>query len=313
MHLKGTDLNLLVALEALLTEKSVTLAAERLHVTQPAMSNALKRIRDRFGDEILVRNGRSLELTPAAQTMIFPLQEILAQAEALLNVGSAFDPMTARKTFRIMMSDYCADILLPPISKALSQLAPNIKCEVDFLNNKALYRLWSGDVDLCVTPQDLRLVDPSFKAGSFQRKEIFKDRFVCVVATSNPATRGGLDGETYRTSPHVCVRFGDGTISMDEQAKKQLGLDTKIIVPTVATLTKVVPGTDIIATVPERLVRDTRHLEGMKVLPCPLEIPEIVETMSWHPRADHDPSHSWFRQVMIDASAKLPPIGALAT
>jgi LysR family transcriptional regulator, nod-box dependent transcriptional activator len=308
MHLKGTDLNLLVALEALLTEKSVTLAAERLHVTQPAMSNALKRIRERFGDEILVRNGRSLELTPAAQTMIIPLQEILAQAEALLNVGSAFDPMTARKTFRMMMSDYCADILLPPISAALSQFAPNIKCEVDFLNQKALYRLWSGDIDLCVVPQDLRLIDPSFKAGSFQRAEIFSDRFVCVVASSNPDTRHQLSIETYRESPHVCVRFGDGTISMDEQAKKQLGLDTKLIVPSVGTLPKVIPKTNLIATIPERLAMDIGNTRALKLYPCPVAIPEIVEILLWHPRAAHDPSHSWFRKIIIEAASGLPSI-----
>lgn len=305
MNLKGVDLNLLVALEALLIEKSVTKAAERLHITQPAMSNALRRIREHFADEVLVRNGRQFELTPAAQTLLIPVQEILSDAEALLNVSRAFDPSTARRGFHLMMSDYCADILLPPVAAVLSAQAPHVKLQVTFLNNHALSRLSSGEIDICIVPQDLTLLSPDLKYSEVRREEIFKDDFVCIVSADHPLTRDGLGLDTYKKCPHVCVRFGDGTISMDDQVKRQHGLEASFVVPTAQTLPKMVLGTDLIATVPRRLL-DRIDTSSISIFPCPIEIPHVIETMIWHPRATQNPSHRWLRKVIADVATNLP-------
>lgn len=312
MNLKGADLNLLVALEALLTEKSVTKAAERLHITQPAMSNALRRIRERFGDEILVRNGRQLELTPAAQTLLAPVQEILSDAEALLNVNRIFDPATARKTYYFMMSDYCADVLMPGLAAYLNREAPRVRCEVEFLSNQALERLSSGELDMCVMPHDLRLIAADTKTDRFHRQEVFRDDFVCVVSADNPVAQNELSLETYVNSPHVCIKFGDGTISMDDQAKRQLGIESSIMVPAAGTLTKVIAGTSLIATIPHRLLRASSSDNSVVVFPCPIEIPDVVEVMLWHPRCAHDPSHVWMRNAIAAAANLLPPLSRIS-
>lgn len=311
MNLKGADLNLLVALEALLTEKSVTKAAERLHITQPAMSNALRRIRERFGDEILVRNGRQLELTPAAQTLLAPVQEILSDAEALLNVNRTFDPATARKTYYFMMSDYCADVLMPGLAGYLTQHAPRVRCEVEFLSNQALERLSSGELDMCIMPHDLRLLTADTKIDRFLRQEVFRDDFVCVVSSGNPLTQHELTLDTYVNSPHVCVKFGDGTISMDDQAKRQLGIESTFMVPAAGTLTKIIASTNLIATIPHRLVSGAARDNSITLYPCPIEVPDVVEVMLWHPRCAHDPSHAWMRNAIADAARLLPPLSRL--
>lgn len=306
MNFRGMDLNLIVALDALLTEKSVSLAAERLHITQPAMSNALRRIRERFGDQILVRSSKGYELTPGAQTLLAPVQELLVQVESLLSVTQEFIPATARKTFKLIMSDYCADVLLADLVKNLNLQAPFVRCEVEFLNNKALSRLWAGDVDFCIAPPDLRLIDPLFKAGAFERLEIFNDGFVCLVSNDNPIFEEAITVKDYLQSPHICVRFGDGTVSMDEQVKMQFGLQAAVVVPSVGNLPKMIPGTRLVATVPARLVDGINNLQGIKVMPCPVPIPQVEENLMWHPRANHDPSHAWFRSVIVETAGSLP-------
>lgn len=304
MHLHGFDLNLLIALDTLLNERSVTRAAERLHITQPALSNQLQRIRNHFGDQLLVRHGQVMKLTPLALELLIPVREFLSKAGDLLKVNSTFDPSEARRTFRIVMSDYCAALLLPSLIKMITRDAPGIKCEVESLSEHTISRLQGGDVDMLICAQDLRLFDTPVDHEALHRKEVFSDRFVCAVAADHPETQNGLSMEAYLSYPHVGVRLGERTISIHEHAMRTLGLDVHIsfIAPSFFTLLMVLPDTRLIATIPERFASYFSDCLGIKLLPCPIVIPDVVETLYWHRRLGDDTGHSWLREAICTVS-----------
>lgn len=307
MNLDNFDLNLLVGLDALLTERNVTRAAERLFVSQPAMSNALQRMREHFKDQILVRRGRELELTPLAHNLIGPVRELLLRARRLLEADYDFDPGKDRRTFRIAMSDYCAVVLMGPLMKILSAEAPGIICEVSVLSDRSAMLLVSGDIDMCVTAQDLRLLDASVDQAVIGRHSLFTDDFVCAVDPHASELGETLSLDEYLSLPHAITRFGGGTVSMEEQALRRLDIELTIsaVAPTFATLPLLVAGTPLIITIQRKLAGRLASATPMKTYKPPISIPDIVETLYWHQRSDLDKPHAWMRNAMIRASKEL--------
>lgn len=307
MNLDNFDLNLLVGLDALLTERNVTRAAERLFVSQPAMSNALQRMREHFQDQLLVRRGRELELTPLARNLIGPVRELLLQARRMLKADYDFHPAEDRRTFRIAMSDYCALILMGPLMKILSTEAPGIICEVSVLSDRSAMLLVSGDIDICVTAQDLRLLDASIDQAVIGRHSLFTDDFICAVDPHASELGETLSLEEYLRLPHAITRFGGGTISMEEQALRRLDIDLIIsaVAPTFATLPLLIAGTPLIITIQRKLATRLASAAPMKIYAPPIAIPDIVETLYWHQRSELDKAHAWIRGAMIRASEAL--------
>lgn len=307
MNLDNFDLNLLVGLDALLTERNVTRAAERLFVSQPTMSNALQRLREHFNDQLLVRHGRTLELTPLALGLIGPVRDLMLQSRRLLQADHEFDPLTDKRTFRIVMSDYCAMVLMGPLMKILSSEAPGLMCEVSILNERSAMALVAGDIDMCITAQDLRLLDASINEAVIGRHSLFTDDFVCAVDASVSELGEHLSLDDYLRLPHAITRFGGGTISMEEQALRRLDVDLNIsaIAPTFASLPLLMAGTPLIITIQRKLAARMAEVAPMKTFAPPIAIPNIVETLYWHQRSDLDKAHNWIRNAAIRASSLL--------
>ena len=313
MHFNGFDLNLLVALDALLRERNVTRAAESLHITQPAMSNALQRLRQRLDDPLLERSGRDLRLTPVAEELVNPIQELLSRAEQLLGLTDGFDPQSATRTFRIALSDYCAMVFLPRLIRKLAQEAPYVRCETEPLNEFSYERLCSRNLDFCISAQDIFLMGVAADSAKVRRSDLFRDHYVSATAPDHPAVRSGLDRKTYLSHPHVSYRSGSGLRSLEDHAKSALGLEVSIgvVTSTLGAMPLVLEGTDFIATFPSRLTAILGSPGSFHTHRCPVEIPDLVETLFWHPTSDTDRGHQWMKDVVVDAGSRIdaPPHG----
>lgn len=308
MHLKNFDMNLLVALDTLLSECNVTRAAERLCVSQPAMSNALQRIRDHFDDPVLIRSGREMQRTALAETLVEPVRALILQAEAVLKGKSEFDPATAERTLRVSMSDYCCSILSGALMKLLSREAPGITLEVVPLSFGVIEDLVAGKIDMCLTAQDLRLLAPDVDVALFGRRKLFSDRFVCAVDRDNPAVGDHLSYETYLSLPHAVMRLGGNALSLEEQSTRRLGLELDIaaVTPTFTSLPMLLPGTPLIITIQERLYERLASVAPMRTFTPPVPILGLEETLFWHNRAEHDEGHRWMRDAISRAAKLLP-------
>ena len=185
MHFKGLDLNLLVVLDALLEEQSVSRAAVRLNVSQPAVSAALAKLRWHTGDEILQKIGRTTRLTPRALAMMKPLKEILIQIETTVKGQSTIDPAAIERDFTISMTSYSAQILLPELMPKLLLAAPRVTCSVEDIAADTVTRVKSGELDLCVTFLQTKLLNPRENLDELSHAHLFSDKWVMVAGNDN--------------------------------------------------------------------------------------------------------------------------------
>ena len=299
--LRGTDLNLLVALGALLEERNLTRAGERINMSQPAMSAALARLRKHFGDELLVRVGRSYELTPLAARTLPLAQQALRQADAAFEVPPEFDPGTSTRHLSISISDYAMTVMLAPLLDLLRRRAPFIGVEVDPLPRD------SHDTESYLQRRDL-LIGGLGLGIPGRRQVVFRDRFVCIADRHNPrAARGSLTLDDVAGMRHVATNFGRGTVTPPERALLQHGIqpDNAVIVPGLLPLPFAVAGTRLIAFVPERLARRCAGPLGLVIVGVDWEPPELVEAAHWHPGRSADPTLPWLRGILREVSSAL--------
>ena len=205
MRFKGLDLNLLVAFDALLELRSVTRAAEQLHLSQAAMSAALGRLRDFFSDDLLVVHGKRMYPTAFAQNLVPQVQASLRQIERMLSAPSSFDPATSQRVFRVVASDYVTAVVLVPLIKQLAQLAPQIRTEISIPGDTVLSRIENGDVDLLITPSDY--VSPDLPA-----ELLYEEQHVVAGCRSNPDLQSDISAEAFLDAGHVTVAIGDHRI-----------------------------------------------------------------------------------------------------
>lgn len=307
MHLNGFDLNLLVALDALLRERSVTKAAECLHITQPAMSHALNRLRMKFGDPLLERSGRELRLTSLGAELVQPVRGMINAAESLLELSREFDPAVATRTCRIALSDYCSMVLLPHIVSRFAKLAPGIRFEAEPLGDRSYERLCARQIDFLVSAQDIRLVGPDADAVRLNRHDLFVDRFVTGSALDHPVVADGLNRSNYEEYPHVSFRSGLGTRSWEDQAKSSAGVSNQVgaITGTLGSMPLILPNTLLLATFPSRLIEPLDLERKISIHPCPADIPDLVETLYWEPLSDLEASSQWLREQILIAASQI--------
>jgi len=288
--LRRIDLNLLVVLDALLCEQHVTRAAERLHLSQPAVSHALARLRDLLGDPLLVRAGSTLVPTARALELVAPLAEALSQVQSLL-APNAFDPTTARRTFRVAMSDYGAAIILPGLIRTLRREAPGIDLQISHASREGMLEgVLNGDIDLAAgvfpeMPNELRST------------LLFEERYVCLLDRRSLPAKGVLDLPTYLSRPHVLLEMrGSGTpeieralTSLRERRRVAIRLPHWNVAP------QLISGTDLILTVSSRSVREIDQQE-LIVLPPPFEIAPFTFVLAWHKRRGGDQALNWLKR-----------------
>jgi DNA-binding transcriptional LysR family regulator len=287
--LRRIDLNLLVILDALLGEQHVTRAAERLHLSQPAVSHALARLRDLLGDPLLVRAGAQLVPTPRALELVVPLAEALAQVQALLSPNT-FDPSSARRTFRLAMSDYGAAIVLPGLIRTLRREAPGIDLQISHASREGMLdAVLNGDIDVAVgvfpeLPNELRSTP------------LFEEHYACLVDRSTLPDTGTLDFPAYLARPHVLLEMrGSGTPEI-ERALTALRERRRVAIslPHWSVAPQLISGTDLILTVASRGLRDI-HEPSLVVVAPPFAIPSFSFVLAWHQRRGGDQALNWLK------------------
>ncbi|MEK7833122.1 MAG: LysR family transcriptional regulator, partial [Acidobacteriota bacterium] len=294
MDFRGLDLNLLVALDALLTEKNVTHASQRIHLTQPALSNALARLRDFFGDPLLVQVGRKMELTARAQSLAKPVRDILQQVQSTISAQVTFDPAKAERKFSLAVSDYVIAVLLADLLRQIGREAPGIAFDLWPVTGNAPHELENGDVDFIIAPKP-------YLSANHPQQELFEEGYACIAWSENTQVHRQLSFEQYLALAHVEVRLGEKRQpGFAEMMLTRLNYERKIevVVPSFDLLPLLVVGTDRIATMYRRQAEIYARHYPLQVLPFPLEIPAMVEMMQWHRYQDHDPGCLWLRGVL---------------
>lgn len=299
------DLNLLRSLDALLRHRNVTRAAETQFVTQQAMSGSLRRLREHFDDPLLVRMGRTLELSPLARSLEAPVREALLRADAAVSTRPDFDPLTARLDIRIAMSDYATFVILPRLLRLLSKRAPNIVCRFEALNRHSLEAIELGEIDICITAGNWSLYPTYTPIPDIRVQPLFHEGFVCAVDSAIVQLRDELTVEQYASMRHNTAVFGQGIETVVEQAWRTERLPINVVAsaPNFSSLLYMLPGTELIATVQRRLARALSPSLGLTLLECPIHIEPLEETLIWHQRSTEDPGHRFLREQLIEIAS----------
>jgi DNA-binding transcriptional LysR family regulator len=300
MSLSGVDLNLLVALDALLAERNVTRAAERMSLGQPAMSAALARLRKQFGDPLLVREGRQYRLTTLAESLIGPVAEAVAAADQVLGVRKPFDPRTDERTFSVLASDYVTLVLLQPLLAELAVEAPRVRITIMATGADFEDKLRRGSADLLIYPVDL-----AESLSELPRTVLFSDTFVLVADRDNPEVDDDIDVERFSALPYAGIS-GNVPSVVESQLEAQgvvtrveVVTETHVIVPFLLT------GTRLVSLVQERLVRAVSVHANLRSVRSPVPLRPLVEAMYWTTRSSEDPAHRWLRSRLVDQAARI--------
>ncbi len=291
VHLRNVDLNLLHALHALLEERHVTRAAKRCFLSQPAMSRALDRLRETFGDPLLVRTGRVYERTPRGERVLRELDSIMGRLGAMVQ-GEEFSPARSQERFRAAMTDHGSTILLPTLVERVRKAAPHARLEVSAWNTKAYEDVVAGRIDLALSAE---AVPPILES-----ELIFDLDFVCLVGSAQAVRTRLFTLKQYLQLPHAVVETLDGQQTMVDRPLAQLGVKRRValrlpfFLPAIFAIAK----TDLILTVPRRLAKITGSLAGLRIVEPPRAIKAFPYFMAWHSRLSTEPAHTWFRDQL---------------
>jgi DNA-binding transcriptional LysR family regulator len=311
MNISRVDLNLLVYLDVLLRECNVTRAAEELGISQPAMSNSLRRLRDLFSDPILVRTSDGMTPTDRALELQPLVRNVLSAAEQVILPKTEFDPSASSRIFRIMASDYTESTLLPVLLRQLRKEAPGIRLDIMTPSDVSFHDVERGKVDLVINRFDSL-------PQSFHQVHLWDDSFSCVLSADNPVIKNwNLD--SYLSSKHVWVsKTGMGVgVGMTPNDVQRLGwvdealakLDAKrdITLFTRHYQAALLLGEqdDLIVTIPTMTAMGMAKNPKVVILDPPFEIPRMRLKMVWSPLLQHDPGHKWLRQIIKSVSEEM--------
>lgn len=291
------DLNLLIALDVLLAEGSVTRAARRLRLSPSAMSRTLARLREATGDPLLVRAGRALVPTPRALALREKVAPLLGDILAVLGPEKQLDPRQLEQTFTLRASDGFVENFGPALLAHVGAQAPGVRLRFVQKIDRESVLLRDGSIDLETG------VIGSLTGPEVRTRRLFGDRFVGVVRSGHPLARGEISAARYAAGQHVLVARRDQDTGPMDDALALLGLRRSIasIVGGFTAALALAAGSDLIATVPERHTGKLRA--GMFSFALPLGMPELTVSLMWHPRMDADPAHRWLRGCVVDACA----------
>jgi DNA-binding transcriptional LysR family regulator len=310
MNISKIDLNLLIYLDVLLREKNVTRAASQLNITQPAMSNGLKRLRTLFNDPILVRTSDGMVPTERARSLAPSIRKILLELEEALQGEEEFNELNSQRVFRIMASDYAASTLIPTLLRALNKVAPNITLDIMTPSDVTFHDVEAGKIDMAINRFDEL-------PQSFHQKAIWRDSFSCLLSADSPLV-SKFNLNAYLDAKHVWVSktgFGVG-VGMDPKDVQKLGWvdealarlgkkrDIKVFTRNYHVAMQLAYEDNLIATLPTKAAQLHKNDSSYTIVKPPFEIPDIELKMIWSPLLHHDASHIWFRQLVIAAALK---------
>lgn len=300
MRFNKLDLNLLVALNALLSEQNISRAAEKLYLSQPATSGALARLRAYFNDDLLVQSGRQLILTPRAKELVEPVREVLMRIDTTIAAQPQFDPATETRQFTLLVSDYTTSVLVPVLLAELYREAPNLRIRLRDQSEKPDEVLEQGEVDFLVIPSQ-------YIAKDHPSAALFEEDYLCVTWERNTRVQERLTLDDYLSCGHVIATFAhtnplstfDGWFMESFDVKRRV----EVTAPSMSALPSLVVGTDRIATVHRRLALRAQATLPIRVWEPPPRIPRLVQMLQWHKHRSNDPAIAWLRDKIITASA----------
>ena len=297
MELKDIDLNLLLVFHQLLMERRVSRVAEKLGLSQPAISNALNRLRRLLGDELFLRTSKGMEPTPYAIQLAEPIAYALSTIHNSLNQRASFDPASSERRFTIGVTDIGEIYFLPKLMDVLARVAPHVS--VSTVRNTAVNlrdEMEAGHVDIAMG------LLPQLKAGFFQRR-LFRQHYVCMFRQGHALDKPKITLKQFSEAEHVVVvAEGTGHSMVDESIeRKGIHRNVKLTVPHFVAVGHILSSSDMIATVPERYARECVKPFGLKYVKHPVALPEIGINVFWHAKYHKEPGNQWLRGVVFDA------------
>jgi DNA-binding transcriptional LysR family regulator len=299
MDLREIDLNLLVVFNQLLLDRSVSSAAEKLGVTQPAVSNALKRLRLVLKDDLFLRTSKGMEPTPYALHLAEPVIYALNTLQSAFSKRDTFEPHTSTRKFQMAMTDIGEMYFMPPLMEALSKQAPNVCISTLRPNSGDLQEdMESGSVDLA-----LGLL-PKLKAGFFQRR-LFSHKYVCVFRKGHPVAKSPMSLKQFCDLDHVGVVAANTGHGEVDGLLERAGIQRKmrLTVPHFVAVGHILQSTDLISTLPERFAQRCTGPFDLVTSPHPAKLPDIAINLFWHAKYNRDPANVWLRQLLVDLFA----------
>jgi len=299
MELEEIDLNLLVVFNQLLVERRVSKVADKLGLTQPAVSNALARLRKLLGDELFLRTPAGMEPTPFADQLAEPVTYALGMIHSALNQRVSFEPASSTRSFTVGMTDIGEIYFLPALMDRLRQAAPGVSLST--VRNTAVNlkdEMAAGKVDLAIG------LLPQLKGGFFQRR-LFRQRYVCLFRKGHRLDKKKISLAEFSAAEHlVVVSAGTGHGKVDELLKRS-GIDrnVRLTVPHFVGVGHILQATDLVATVPERLAQRLVGPFGLVCAPHPAKLPEVAINVFWHAKFHKAPANQWLRGLVFDMFA----------
>jgi LysR family transcriptional regulator, nod-box dependent transcriptional activator len=299
------DLNLLVALDALLAERSITRAGARLHLSPSATSGALARLRVYFKDELLRQVGRRMVPTPLGESLQASVRDCLLHVQATVEIRPQFDPAVSTRKFSLMTSDYVATVLMPRVLQRLQTEAPGVILELLGNGDAPWAALDRGDIDFLVIPRN-------FALGGHPSETLFEDEFVCVCWTGNTVVGDTLTRERFLEMSHVVARIGtERPPTIDAWFFEKFGHVRRVGAVTMnfTSVPQLLIGTNMIALMHGQLARLFERQLPLRILPSPFAMPRLVEVIQWHKYRDKDPGRIWLHQLLRSAAPQFQNSG----
>jgi DNA-binding transcriptional LysR family regulator len=299
MRLDSFDLNLLVAFEALVQERSVTRAAARLNLTQSAMSAALNRLRLSFQDELLVQSGKKMIPTQHALALMPDVSDTLVRLKGLIAASTLFDPATSKRSFRVNASDYVTTVLLAPLTASLQKIAPNVCLLLSLPDVQSTARLESGEIDLLLSPEN-------FMRSDHPRELLFEEDFVVVGSADNDLLESYLTLDAFLSAGHIIVRISNEDTFV-ERALAQLLPQRRIEVVAQSFIQApwLLRGTNRLSVMHKRLAEVTAPQLGLKIAPLPIYLSPMEQMMQHHGARSRDAGLFWLRDQIRQFAAHI--------
>lgn len=296
--IKRLDLNLLLTLHVLLQECSVSQAAQRLSLSQSAVSHALGRLREHLGDPLFIRKSHGMVPTPRARELAGPLRQVLANIEHMLG-PSTFDPYTAKGSIRLVMADYGLAIVMPQLLKQLAREAPKLNVECHDWSEHTLEYLKTGFVDLALGGQE--------RFEGYRTGALFEERFVSVVRQKHPILSKQLTVHSYVQWDHALVDVVDSRMRGIDKQLEQQGLKRRVLLklPHFLAAPLIVASSDMIVTLPERVAQLYAKSYKLTIIDSPIDLGNFPYRQVWHERSDNDPLHQWLRNLLKEQCRSL--------
>lgn len=303
MRFKGLDLNLLVALDALMTERNLTAAARKINLSQAAMSAAVGRLRSYFSDQLFAMRGRELVLTSRAEGLTAPVREALMHIQLSIIARDAVDPAQSNRRFRISLSDFMTVVFFRNVVERVAREAPAVSFELVALADEHDERLRRGDVDFVILPE-------LFMSSAHPRMALFDERLVCVGCSTNGQLLRRLTFDRYLSMGHVAVKLG-GTRNapIEESFLLDLGLNRRIdiLVQSFSMIPPLLIGTNRVGTMPLRLVNHFQRTMPLRIVELPQPFPAFTEAVQWPVLHNSDPESVWLREILLQEAARMAP------